>query len=354
MKSWSLDELADPHNYQDPINLDGYSKSIILGYLEKMLIIRKAEYLIAEGRKEGLIGGPVHLGVGQEAIAVGVSQYLKDSDAVYGAHRSHSHVLSLGADPGKLFAEVLGRNTGLSRGMGGSMHLWDGEHGFLGSVPIVAGTASLALGSAISAKLNGTQGVGVAYLGDGAVEEGVIHECLNLASIMKAPILFVIENNLFASHMNICSRQPLTATARFASAHDMSFEIVDGNDVVKVARAAEALIENCRKGRGPGFLEAITYRWFGHVDWREDIDVGINRTQKDVDSWKLRCPIKRLKESLILQEVCTEQEIEAMEDRIYEDLKDRWQIALEAPYPSVEAILERVYFTEQKVAGADK
>ena len=169
----------------------------LISLLKIMLLIRAVERQLAAARREGLISGPVHLGVGQEAVAVGLSQHLSASDYVFGAHRSHCHLLALGGDTRALFAEVLGKETGLSKGMGGSMHLWDESVGFYGSVPIVAGTVSLAVGAAMSARLRGTSNISVAYFGDGACEEGVVHESLNLASIQKDPVIFVVENNLF-------------------------------------------------------------------------------------------------------------------------------------------------------------
>ena len=208
MSDWSFGDLADPAKFQQAIDVAGHDIETLLTQLQMMLRIRLAERCLAEGRRDGLIGGPVHLGVGQEAVAVGVAAELRKTDRVFGAHRSHSHVLSMGSSLHRLFAEILGKDTGLSRGMGGSMHLWDQPNGFYGSVPIVSGTVPLAVGAALAAKLQAGGDVGVAYLGDGAVEEGVVHESLNLARMLKAPAIFVVENNIFASHMHISLRQP--------------------------------------------------------------------------------------------------------------------------------------------------
>ena len=180
MKS-QLQGLADPTKFQNTISIDSVDACLLKKMLKSMILIRKTEQHLALGRKNGLIGGPVHLGAGQEAIAVGVSQSLQRTDRVFGAHRSHSHLLALNPNFYKLFAEVLGKSTGFSKGMGGSMHLYDQPNGFYGSVPIVAGTVSLAVGAAMAAKLMRTGDVGVAYIGDGAVEEGVVHESFNLA-----------------------------------------------------------------------------------------------------------------------------------------------------------------------------
>lgn len=343
MQDWSLSLLSDPLQFQHPIDLLGLSHPILFEMLEGMLRIRLAERCLADGRRMGLIGGPVHLGVGQEAVAVGISFELRKTDRVFGAHRSHSHVLSLGADLRRLFAEVLGRDTGLSRGMGGSMHLWDKPNGFYGSVPIVAGVVPLAVGAGLAANLQNLDDVSLAYLGDGAMEEGVVHESLNLARMLKAPVLFVVENNLYASHMHISQRQPKVATARFAVANDIPYSIVDGNDVVAVREAAANLINRARAGEGPGFLEAVTYRWYGHVDWREDIDVGVARSAENVASWRERDPISRLVAGMIAMQVCSLEDVAYIEARIALEVTEAWQLALGDPYPVNTALLDRVY-----------
>lgn len=343
MNDWSLGHLADPAQNQQPIDIAGQDIAALLTQLQMMLRIRLAERCLADGRRDRLIGGPVHLGVGQEAVAVGVAAELRKSDRVFGGHRSHSHVLSMGASLHRLFAEILGKDTGLSRGMGGSMHLWDQPNGFYGAVPIVSGTVPLAVGAALAAKMQGGGDVGVAYLGDGAVEEGVVHESLNLARMLKAPAIFVVENNLFASHMHISLRQPKESTARFAAANDIPYEIVDGNDVVKVRAAAARLIERARAGHGPGFLEAVTYRWYGHVDWREDIDVGVNRSAEEVGVWRKRDPVARLVAGLQALGLIDADHLAVIEAKIAEEVAEAWKLAQSDAYPPLSALTSRVF-----------
>jgi len=342
MKS-ELKELSSPKKYQDPISIDNQDISVLKNMLSTMLLIRKTEQQLAIGRKNGLIGGPVHLGAGQEAIAVGVSKNLKKTDRVFGAHRSHSHLLALNPDFYRLFAEVLGKETGFSKGMGGSMHLYDQPNGFYGSVPIVAGTVSLAVGAAMAAKMQKTDDIGVVYIGDGAVEEGVVHESFNLAKIQKAPTLFVIENNLFASHMHISLRQPSNMISRFAVANDISYKLVDGNDVVAVAKASKELINDIRNGNGPGLIELVTYRWYGHVDWRDDVDVGVDRALDDIENWKARDPIARLSKSMIKSKIWTEEQELELGMKIDKDIQSAWKMAMNDPYPSVAATLKYVF-----------
>jgi pyruvate dehydrogenase E1 component alpha subunit len=339
----TLGVLADPQKFHEPLDITGVDAEWLRAQLRSMLTIRLVEQHLAAMRRDGHIGGPVHLGVGQEAAAVGVSAYLKRSDRVFGAHRSHSHLLALGSSIHGLFAEVLGKDTGHSRGMGGSMHLWDESCGFYGSVPIVAGTVPLAVGAGLAAQLTGTTDVAVAYFGDGAAEEGVVHEALNLASVMKLPVLFVVENNLFSSHMHISLRQPSDSVARFADAHCIDAELVDGNDVVAVGRAAERLVARARAGEGPGFIEAVTARWYGHVDWREDVDVGVNRSTVDLANWRARDPVRRLVDALRARGDITDAAVADEEQRLRAEIDAAWQRAVRDPYPPESALLGRVY-----------
>lgn len=270
--------LDNPDFFKDPINIDSNLNDDLVDYLRKMILIRFVEDFLAIKKRDGFIGGPIHLSAGQEAIAVGVSSNLSIADKVFSTHRSHAHLLALNGSVYGLFAEVLGKNTGLSKGMGGSMHLINHSVGFYGSVPIVGGTIALAVGAGLSEKLLMKNGIGLAYFGDGAAEEGVFHESLNLASKLKVPVIFVVENNLFASHLHISQRQPCNSVSRFAAAHNINYHIVDGNDILSVKNASKILVNNARLNCLPGLLEAVTFRRYGHVDWREDIDVGVNRS----------------------------------------------------------------------------
>lgn len=340
---FDLSSLSDPECHQAELEVSGYPQDFLQRCLESMLLIREVEKKLAIARREGIIGGPVHLGVGQEAVAVGVSQLLNNSDRVFGAHRSHSHLIALGSDIRRLFAEILGKNTGHCGGMGGSMHLWDESVGFAGSVPIVAGTVAIAVGAAMAARMQQSGGVAVAYFGDGACEEGVVHEALNLASIQKEPIVFVVENNLFASHMHISKRQPFNSTSRFSVANGIPFQAVDGNNLLAVHDAAKKMILRCRNGDGPGFIEAVTYRWYGHVDWRDDIDVGVNRSKKDVLEWRKRDPIAKLYKGMITAKFLSLNEQKALEESVAAEVEECWLKALADPYPPASALVSRVF-----------
>ena len=330
-------------NFDQALSLKSRSKVDQIQTLSMMLKIRTVEIKLAQMRQRGLIGGPVHLGAGQEAIAVGISKYLRKSDRIFSGHRSHAHLLALGTEPRKLFAEVLGKHSGLTKGMGGSMHLWDGPNGFYGSVPIVAGTVPLAVGAALASKLQGKSDIGVAYFGDGAIEEGVVHESLNLARQLEVPILFVCENNLFSSHMHISQRQPLTSVARFANANDIQSDVIDGNNIVSVEESAKKMIDIARTKHLPVFIEAFTYRHYGHVDWREDIDVGVNRSSEDLMLWKSRDPIYRLQTVLLSNRFLTNHDLDLIQLQISNQIDTDWDLAMQDPQADSSSLHSDVY-----------
>jgi len=339
-----LGDLADPQKFQTPLEIKGQNPQTLKAMLAKMWQIRRAEETIAENIENGKIVCPCHLAIGQEAVGTGVSLHLKTSDRVFGNHRSHAHYLALDGSLSQLFSEVLGKADGASKGMGGSMHLYAGSNGFKGSVPIVAGTIPIAVGAGLAAQKDkkNPSDIAVSYFGDGASEEGVFHESLNLAANFKLPVLFVCEHNLFSSHLHIDLRQPGDAISRYALAHHIPYELVDGNDIVAVSKAAQKLIEAARSGQGPGFLEAVTYRWRGHVGPKEDIDVGVKR-KDDLHIWKKRDPIARLAQALIVAKFLTTNEYDQIKIKIESEIQSAWEKALKAPYPESSALMEMVY-----------
>ena len=337
-----LGDLVNPDKYQEPINISGFDTNYLIDDLKQIYVIRRVEEIIGDNIVTGVIKCPCHLGIGQEATAVGLSRYLRSSDRVFGGHRSHTHYLGLRGSVYKLFAETLGKLDGCSKGMGGSMHLYDPSIGFGGSVPIVGASVPIATGAALAAKKDNVGDIAVSYLGDSACEEGAVQESFNLASIMKLPIIFVVENNLFASHMHIDLRQPHNSTARFAEAHGIPFKVIDGNNLTDIYEASQEAVKHCRENKGPYFIEAMTYRWRGHVGPREDTDVGVKR-KDDLNTWKKRDPIRRLKDSLINKNVLSENDFNEITKLIDKNLDEQWQKALDAPYPPKSLLTEIVY-----------
>ena len=341
-----LGDLTDPRKYQNNINLGDVDKNTLLSFYSKMVLIREAEMMIAKLIIDGKVKCPCHLAVGQEAIATGISEHLNDNDYVFGNHRSHGHYLSMGADLDKLIAEVLGKLTGCSSGMGGSMHLVAEDKGFKGSVPIVAGTIPIATGAALAAQKNNKGQIAVSYFGDGSTEEGGFHESMNIASVYNLPILFVCENNLYSSHLDIMLRQPSDSIARYAKAHNIKYEIVDGNDVVSVYNKAEELINNIRQKGEPAFIEAVTYRWMGHVGPDENIDVGVRRSKKELDSWKKRDPIARLENALLSSDIADSSALEEIKTDILRRIDTAVEKAVKASYPPENNLLDLVLNVE--------
>lgn len=223
------------------------------------------------------------------------------------------------------------------------MHLFAPEVGFHGSVPIVGATIPIAAGAGLAAKMDGRGDVAIAYFGDGACEEGVMHETLNMAAVMKLPVVFVVENNLYSSHLDIGLRQPANSVGRFAEANQITVRVVDGNDFVAVAHAAGELIDAARRGEGPGFLEAVTFRWRGHVGPNEDIDVGVQRAPEILEAWKKRDPIARLWQSLKSHRGADPEVFSALEAAVRDQVKAAVESALAAPYPEESALLDFVY-----------
>lgn len=339
----ALGSLADPRELTSALELRNASTDWLVACYRDMRVIRRVEETIADLYRSKETFTPVHLGIGQEAVAVGVSTHLNDGDRIYSGHRGHSHYLAMHASINRLMAEVLGRATGASGGMGGSMHLFAPEAGFHGSVPIVGATIPIAVGAAIACKMDGRGQVAVSYFGDGACEEGVLHESLNLARVMDLPVLFVCENNLYSSHLDIHLRQPSNSVARIAEAHRVECRVVDGNDVMAVAEAASELIAACRRGEGPGFLEAVTFRWLGHVGPNADIDVGVRRSPEGLKAWKHRDPIRRLVDALVCDRKVEASQLKKIDQEIDAEIAEAVAFARQSGFPEDRVLMDYVY-----------
>lgn len=284
-----------------------------------MARIRLAEEAIAAMVESAEVTGPCHLYIGQEAVAEGVCAALGREDSVWGGHRSHGHYLAKGGSLEGLFAEVLGRETGCSGGRGGSMHLIAKEAGIFGTVPIVAATVPLGAGAAMAYKMRGSGQVAAAFFGDGALEEGHVHETLNLAALYRLPLLLICENNLYSSHLHWSERRVADNLYQAGEFHSVPGARVDGNDVEAVYQAARAAIERARAGQGPSLLECRTFRWRGHVGASFDLDVGLQR-RGELAEWILKDPIARAEARLRESGVDLGPEKAALEREIEEAL----------------------------------
>ncbi|MDD5671170.1 MAG: thiamine pyrophosphate-dependent dehydrogenase E1 component subunit alpha, partial [Candidatus Omnitrophica bacterium] len=231
------------------------SKEILLELYRRMLLIREVEEKIVQVYPQQEIRCPTHLSIGQEAAASGVTTALRRDDYVFGTHRCHSHYLAKGGDLKQMFSELYGRANGCAKGKGGSMHLVDPSQGMMGSSAIVGGTIPLAAGAALAAKMQGTDRVAVAFFGDGATEEGVFHESLNFAALKKLPVIFVCENNFFATHTPLSARQVIASIADHGKIYGVPGVVVEGVNVIDVYQNAAEMVARARTGGGPSILE---------------------------------------------------------------------------------------------------
>ncbi len=322
--------------------LQQIDNSVIKEILRTMLLVRKFEERVAELAYLKEFGCPVHLDVGQEAIAVGVSLHLNHTDYSFGTHRGHGHYVAKGGSINRLMAEIYGRETGCSHGHGGSMHIVEPEVGFMGCSAIVAGTIPLAVGAALTAKYNDKKQISVAFFGDGATDEGIFYESINLATLYKLPIVFICENNSFSTHMPDFLRQSNTKVFERIKGFNLPTRRVDGNNSLEVYRNAEELIDETRNGSGPSLMECMTYRWLAHVGPEPDIDIGY-RKKEDIDHWKSRCPIKALKELMVTEGIIDDSDYTAVEKKIVEEVEASVAFAKSSPFPSKENIARGVF-----------
>jgi 2-oxoisovalerate dehydrogenase E1 component len=315
-----------------------------------MQVIRVVEERLAKSHQRGLIPGACHTYVGQEAIAAGVCAHLRNADAIFSTHRGHGHALAKGLPPRELMAELYGRETGCSRGRGGSMHLFAPEIGMLGTSGIVGPCILQATGAGYSFKLMKTDNVGVAFFGDGAVNNGAFHEGVNMASIWKLPVLFVCENNQFATEVPFESVAGNPSVAARGAAYGIASVAIDGNDVLAVEAAAAEAIQRARSGGGPTLLECKTYRTRPHSEGMGDYTY---RTKEDVERWKALCPIKRLRETLVSTQIANASELDEI-DREVEALAEQAHAFAElSPFPSPDSATDSVYSPARTAAARD-
>ena len=305
-----------------------------------MQLIRSSEEQLARCHARGLVHGACHTYVGQEAIATGVCAHLNGDDAIFSTHRGHGHALAKGMPPGELFAELFGRETGCSRGRGGSMHLFSPEIGMMGTSGIVGPSILQAAGAGYSFSLRKTEQVAVAFFGDGATNNGAFHEGLNMAAIWKLPVLFVCENNQFATEVPFSDAAGNPDVASRAAAYGLPGLQLDGNDVVAISQAAQEAVARARSGAGPTLLECKTYRTRPHSEGMGDYTY---RTREDVAAWRERCPIKRLRATLIASGEATEAELDAIDAEIQTHVSQVSAAAEQAPWPSPGAATTHVY-----------
>lgn len=315
------------------------TKDDLLEMYRRMVLIRKFEEKAEEMYKAGKIGGFLHLYEGQEAVGTGFISVLRDDDYIIAAYREHGQALARGIEPRKVMAELFGKNTGVSKGKGGSMHIFDAKKRFMGGYAIVGGGMPLAVGVGFAINYREEDQVVINFFGDGAVNEGAFHESLNMASLRRLPVVFVCENNMYGMGTSVSRASSVPEIFRRAQCYDMEVESVDGMDVLAVREVAERTIRLARRDHEPRFVEAITYRYKGH----SITDPDKYRTKEEIEEWHKRDPIVRLRKHMLGQEFAAEQELDGIDLEINSVIDDAVKFADESPEPSHEELFADVY-----------
>lgn len=317
-------------------------KEVLRELYRMMLRIQKVELKIDELYHEDEMKTPVHLCLGQEAIAAGVCIHLSAGDYVFSNHRGHGHYIAKGGDIKAMIAELYNRETGCSKGRGGSMHLVDTSVGVLGTSSIVGGCIPIATGAALGSVLKKDGRVAVAFFGDAAVEEGVTYESINFAMLKKLPIVYVCENNFYSVFSHLSKRQANDDIYRRFEGLSIPSYQVDGNNVIEVYRIAKKTIDNARSGGGPSFMECRTYRLRDHHGTSSGVEIGY-RTQEEVDEWATKCPIKNFERFLLEQRIMTRGEIEEFATAIDREIEQAFEFAQTSPLPDEHEVLKYLY-----------
>ncbi|MEE2657754.1 MAG: thiamine pyrophosphate-dependent dehydrogenase E1 component subunit alpha [Candidatus Latescibacterota bacterium] len=320
--------------------MTNFAPDTILSLYRTMVRIRLCEEKLARAYQAGKIVGACHTYVGQEAIAAGVCQSLRDDDAVFSTHRGHGHALAKGVTPRQLIAELFGRASGCSGGRGGSMHLFAPEVGLMGTSGIVGSSILQATGAGYSFQLLNTDRISVAFFGDGAVSNGAFHEGLNLAAIWDLPVLFVCEDNLYATEVPFDYATRNTNVAARAQGYGLTATSLDGNDAVEVCAVAGEMVKLCREGKGPALMVCHTYRTRPHAEGMRD---GGYRTQEEIDAWKQRDPISRLRQTAVEAGTVTDNQFAAIDEEIAAEITDAEEFAESSPWPDPATATEHVY-----------
>jgi 2-oxoisovalerate dehydrogenase E1 component len=309
---------------------DTLSKEQFLHLYREMVNIRRTEEQLAKSYQAGNIPGACHTYIGQEAVATGVCAHLRPDDVVFSTHRGHGHALAKGVPPRQVIAELFGKATGCSRGRGGSMHLFSPEVGLMGTTGIVGPNILQATGAGYSFKLLKSDRVSVGFFGDGAVSNGAFHEGINMAAIWDLPVIYVCENNMYATEVAFSYATKNQDVAERARSYGIPGIQVDGNDVIAIHEAAGAAIERARAGHGPTLIEARTYRTRPHAEGMRDAGY---RTADEIAEWKQRDPITLLREGAVSRGIADDAAFDAIDDEIKAIVADALEFATTSPFP---------------------
>lgn len=320
------------------------SKEELLSLYRLMLLIRRFEEPLNRKYREAKIGGYLHLYIGQEAIAAGIIPLLRlPGDYVLSSYRDHGHALACGTDPRAVMAELMGRATGCARGKGGSMHLIDPDRGFLGGDGIVGGPVPVATGVGYAIKYRGTDNVCVCFIGDGAMNQGGVHEALNMAGLYKLPVLYVVENNQYAMGTPIACSTGQPDLPLKARAHGVQGERIDGMDVLTVRETAQRVISQMRRTGEPYFIEALCYRYSGHGVADNPTQQRFYRSEEEIEEWKRRDPVATFRAKLEGWGFLTPEEAERIDAEVTGQVEDAIRYAESSPEPPVDTLYDNVF-----------
>jgi TPP-dependent pyruvate/acetoin dehydrogenase alpha subunit len=300
--------------------------------LRDMLRIRRLQLKIEELYHLDEMKTPVHLYIGQEAIAVGVCAHLKRDDYIMSNHRSHGHYIAKGGDMKRLVAELYCKDTGCSRGFGGSMHLVDTSVGHMGSSSIVSGGIPIGVGQALAIKMMKENRISVIFFGDGAADEGALYESVNFALLKKLPVVFILENNQYSVCSPVTARQEGKVLFHYMAEDRLPPALIDGNDVMKVYRTVGEAVTRARRGDGPSFIECVTYRMRGHAGAGSDTQLGY-RTEEEIARWEEKDPIAKFQVNLLLEGVITPEDVVSITGEIDLEVDEAFKFAQESPLP---------------------
>ena len=319
-----------------------FSKEQYMEWFESMQFMRRFEEKAGQLYGQQKIRGFCHLYIGQEACVAGAVSALKDGDKYITAYRDHAHPIALGSDPKAIMAELFGKETGISKGKGGSMHMFDKEHHFYGGHGIVGGQIPLGAGIAFSEKYNGTDNLCVCYMGDGAVRQGAFHEALNIAMTMQLPVIFVIENNGYAMGTSVKRTSNVTDLYKLGEAYDMPSSAVDAMSVEAVHHAIAEAAERARKGDGPTLLEFRTYRYKGH----SMSDPAKYRTKEELEDYKKKDPIEQVRSVILKKKYASEEDLKGIDTDIKKKVQECVDFAEESEFPDPSEAYKDVYAEE--------
>ena len=308
-------------------------RDLLLLMLRRMWMIRNFELKVMEVHSAGEFAGGAHPYIGEEAVAVGACAALEDTDYIAGNHRSHGHPIAKGGRVDKAMAELYGRTDGYCKGKGGSMHLADYSIGILGESGILGSSVPVAVGAALAASIKGEKFVSLAFFGDGASNQGALHESMNLASVWSLPIIFICENNQYAVTTSYAETVAVEHVSDRASAYNMPGILVDGQDAIAMYEATAAAVSRARAGDGPSLIEGLTYRFEEHSLGLGRVRRGEYRTQEEIDTWRKRDPLDILEQNIIAQGVATREECDHINAETVEEVEKATEFARNSPFP---------------------